>query len=901
MVLRQEEGDSSFYCELCDKQYVRHQQYDNHINSYDHHHKQRLKELKQREFYRALACRRQRRRREEKRELRRLQKHEERRTGECAPGSGPMFRSTTVAVEPANQTRPDSVQNWGDNNTSSATQGTNPQTPLIQPFLPLDPALETRLLSNTQWAYDPMDTNSTQTTAAESCILNETQMDYNELTTNNTMNTNINTTKTRHFNKIPWAHNYLSNPITPNNIPTTATNTATNGSIFNTTTATNFSKKITPAITTNAADIGDNSGGAVCGPSVQSIRSRVRPVSFSLPKRSCVLLHQSAAVFIQAGRGSGLSGKQEGVMAQERVKDPGEKVADQQLKSPVSADVDVVGMCHSDTGNQRSVDIKTAIQHSEAGTNMPPERGTGGLSGTGAQVSLFNRNVIRVEDFVISGNGAQHSLCNDNGTGAQVGRESGTGAHQYLNSGIPGQISDSVSTVDAKDSVCRDSEAETHGDVAYRTELNPTQELKDLLSPATNQQKSIAGVLNDTKESSIQTQPKESSFSLSNGAKESTFLPTNRPKEPFCRVLSRDGSRVLLWPSEMVSYTKTLPSISYSINPLLYDFRAHNRAKEGGEEKKGLEEGRERIKPSVIKQPDCQQRQEAMEGGREVKREASKHQSQQSASGWGQGLRKLLCRGAACNSVISPVPGSVIETPCCPAITPEPALNDRETGEMHKNTQAGKHEGQRHEEQSNLSKTEISAVQDAKENACNLVISGDSFPCREAAREPEMCLVPTPHRETAWDPAISLVPAPFRGTAGSQRQTIPAASSHPALGLAPRCSAQQTETQPRIRSACGDMTLPGGATFSMLKRVETTRQEKDRTARGWGNAKEETEKGKETNEESCRCFETGKGVRGCRKTQQDWDTSGQLPGQSRGRQDGEKHRLPLRDETPSVS
>ncbi|GLD69652.1 uncharacterized protein AKAME5_002096700, partial [Lates japonicus] len=35
-----EEGDSSFYCELCDKQYVRHQQYDNHINSYDHHHKQ---------------------------------------------------------------------------------------------------------------------------------------------------------------------------------------------------------------------------------------------------------------------------------------------------------------------------------------------------------------------------------------------------------------------------------------------------------------------------------------------------------------------------------------------------------------------------------------------------------------------------------------------------------------------------------------------------------------------------------------------------------------------------------------------------------------------------------------------------------------------------------------------
>ncbi|XP_032396712.1 G patch domain-containing protein 8-like [Etheostoma spectabile] len=251
---------------------------------------------------------------------------------------------------------------------------------------------------------------------------------------------------------------------------------------------------------------------------------------------------------------------------------------------------------------------------------MSPERGTGGLSGTGAQVSLFNRNVIRVEDFVNSGNGAQHSLCNDNGTGAQVGRESGTGAHHCLKSGIPGQISDSVSPVDAKDSVCRDSEAETHDDVANHTELNPTQELKDLLCPATNQQTSISGVLNDTEESSSQTRPKESNSSPSNVAEESTSLPTNRPIEPFCRVLSRDGSRVLLWPSEMVSYTKTLPSISYSINPLLYDFRAHNRAKEGGEEKKGgLEEGRERIKQSVIKQPDCQQRQEAMEGGREVK------------------------------------------------------------------------------------------------------------------------------------------------------------------------------------------------------------------------------------------------------------------------------------------
>lgn len=39
-IFLQEEGDSRFYCELCDKKYVGHQQYENHINSYDHHHKQ---------------------------------------------------------------------------------------------------------------------------------------------------------------------------------------------------------------------------------------------------------------------------------------------------------------------------------------------------------------------------------------------------------------------------------------------------------------------------------------------------------------------------------------------------------------------------------------------------------------------------------------------------------------------------------------------------------------------------------------------------------------------------------------------------------------------------------------------------------------------------------------------
>ncbi|XP_053344288.1 zinc finger protein 804A-like [Clarias gariepinus] len=35
-----EDLKANFYCELCDKQYHKHQEFDNHINSYDHAHKQ---------------------------------------------------------------------------------------------------------------------------------------------------------------------------------------------------------------------------------------------------------------------------------------------------------------------------------------------------------------------------------------------------------------------------------------------------------------------------------------------------------------------------------------------------------------------------------------------------------------------------------------------------------------------------------------------------------------------------------------------------------------------------------------------------------------------------------------------------------------------------------------------
>ncbi|KAJ8251790.1 hypothetical protein GJAV_G00225470 [Gymnothorax javanicus] len=91
---------ANFYCELCDKQYQKHQEFDNHINSYDHAHKQRLKELKQREFARNVSSRSRKDERKQEKMLRRLHElAEQRKQPSRAPGSGPMFKPTTVAVD----------------------------------------------------------------------------------------------------------------------------------------------------------------------------------------------------------------------------------------------------------------------------------------------------------------------------------------------------------------------------------------------------------------------------------------------------------------------------------------------------------------------------------------------------------------------------------------------------------------------------------------------------------------------------------------------------------------------------------------------------------------------------------------------------------------------------------
>lgn len=117
--------------------------------------------------------------------------------------------------------------------------------------------------------------------------------------------------------------------------------------------------------------------------------------------------------------------------------------------------------------------------------------------------------------------------------------------------------------------------------------------------------------------------PKNQAQDLS--PKQTLTSPPGRPSEPFCPVLSRDGGRVLLWPSEMVRHTRTSPSLSYSVNPLLYDFRAHAR---------GRREAVGGIKSALIKRAACQRkRRSGGGGGGEVKSDESRDENRGGQAG----------------------------------------------------------------------------------------------------------------------------------------------------------------------------------------------------------------------------------------------------------------------------
>ncbi|NXD96706.1 Z804B protein, partial [Chaetorhynchus papuensis] len=115
-----EDVKANFYCELCDKQYHKHQEFDNHINSYDHAHKQRLKDLKQREFARNVASKSWKDEKKQEKALKRLHQLAELR--KHITGSGPLLKAPRLVLE--KQQPPDGIFLYKGSKFTASSQRT---------------------------------------------------------------------------------------------------------------------------------------------------------------------------------------------------------------------------------------------------------------------------------------------------------------------------------------------------------------------------------------------------------------------------------------------------------------------------------------------------------------------------------------------------------------------------------------------------------------------------------------------------------------------------------------------------------------------------------------------------------------------------------------------------------
>lgn len=99
-----------FYCELCDKQYFKYKEYDNHINSYDHAHRQRLRELRQRESTRNIFAKKKKEQKQMEKELMRLHLISGKNTESSAnAGFKSVFKSSSTGPNSTSGFKPISV------------------------------------------------------------------------------------------------------------------------------------------------------------------------------------------------------------------------------------------------------------------------------------------------------------------------------------------------------------------------------------------------------------------------------------------------------------------------------------------------------------------------------------------------------------------------------------------------------------------------------------------------------------------------------------------------------------------------------------------------------------------------------------------------------------------------
>ncbi|KAK3520559.1 hypothetical protein QTP70_026494 [Hemibagrus guttatus] len=479
---------ANFYCELCDKQYQKHQEFDNHINSYDHAHKQRLKELKQREFARNVSSRSRKDGRKQERMLRRLHElAEQRKQQDCVPGSGPMFKQTTVAVD-------------GEEGGFSSIDG-----------IPMTPDGVTEESSGEDKGN---------------------------------------------------AGGFGQN-----------------------------SPKLGPTI---SFSLRKNSSSPT--PSGGTHTPKVS-VSFSFAKKAPVKLETAAAVFADHG--------EEAIEGEEGQDEVVEKMAVEEGGTASSTDSPQSSTGAMGGGDEQPQSDDGATLASTLNKLKMMMKKEEGYSGQEPQYYHYMPPAhCRVKphfQFLLFMKASDQC-------GSQEEDEDGEEEQKAV------QVEGAAGQKESKDNDCK-SEEDTVKEPVKEQSTNSSSspkvktEVSDITPEVVRNADSSSTVSQSTEAKQGSTEAKQGSTEAKQGsteAKQGSSEPQETgprmPTEPFFPVLSKDESTTLQWPSELLEFTKAQPSLSYSCNPLYFDFKlSRNKGNRGGKANKGGKpanaDGGEGLKP----------------------------------------------------------------------------------------------------------------------------------------------------------------------------------------------------------------------------------------------------------------------------------------------------------------
>lgn len=259
----------------------------------------------------------------------------------------------------------------------------------------------------------------------------------------------------------------------------------------------------------------------------QTFRRKIA-FSFSFPKKASVKLESSAAVFCES--------TEEGLM---------ERSHRQRLRTP-PVELDLP----SSPTEEKVLNCEEAIYHTGTQQGQPFQKcGSQGSS----DISVGTENP----------SSADSDLC-----ALLVYSEDVPSPSVSLLSTSPFHLTSSDIVLDSEDSVeslksgIAESKPQTSQEGTVE-ESSITEEEHSIISDPP--EKNILDV--SAKNDSPQTQVQKEDTTTK------TSCPFTKPSQPFFSVLSRDGNTIFQWPSEMVTFTRTEPSLSFSCNPLHFDFK----------------------------------------------------------------------------------------------------------------------------------------------------------------------------------------------------------------------------------------------------------------------------------------------------------------------------------------